>query len=462
MSAKFGTSGLRGLVTELTEDVVTSHVQAFLRACGHGGQLFVGQDLRPSSPELAQVIHNAAAAVGVLTIDCGALPTPALALAAMGAGASAIMVTGSHIPADRNGLKFYTPTGEITKSDEDAIVNALQEPVFGTRDNNANVSSDAAAAYVSRYTDAFGADALSGLKLGVYMHSAVGRDLLVLVLRSLGAAVTEIERSDSFIPVDTEAVAPELRRKLPGWTTTLGLDAVVSTDGDSDRPLVADEQGTIVPGDVIGQICAAELAAEVVATPVSSNSGLELSKRHDTTFRTRIGSPYVIATMNEASNRRTIGYEANGGFLLGFDWVSPTGAVLPRLPTRDAFLPILLPLVAAKREGISLSARVAQEPQRFAKSDRLQNVETALSAEFVYQLSNDKKARDAYLGTSFEISEINTTDGLRMIGSDGRIVHIRPSGNAPELRLYVEARSEPDAVNLLENELSKLDRIFFG
>ena len=125
MPPKFGTSGLRGLVVELTPALVADHVQAFLASCPVGTGLWVARDLRPSSPKIADMVMQAATDMGVPVVDCGDVPTPALALAAMNAGAAAVMVTGSHIPADRNGLKFYTPEGEITKDHEGAILGAL-------------------------------------------------------------------------------------------------------------------------------------------------------------------------------------------------------------------------------------------------------------------------------------------------------------------------------------------------
>ena len=103
MPPKFGTSGLRGLVTELTDDLVADYTRAFLAACPHGGALWLGQDLRPSSPHIAAAVAAAARAEGVEVVDCGALPTPALALAAMGAGKAALMVTGSHTAVRWNG-----------------------------------------------------------------------------------------------------------------------------------------------------------------------------------------------------------------------------------------------------------------------------------------------------------------------------------------------------------------------
>ena len=92
MAPKFGTSGLRGLVSELTPDLVADHIRAFMHACPVGTGLYVGRDLRPSSPDLAQVVIDTARAEGIRVTDCGAVPTPALALAlaAMGAGAAAV------------------------------------------------------------------------------------------------------------------------------------------------------------------------------------------------------------------------------------------------------------------------------------------------------------------------------------------------------------------------------------
>ena len=125
MAPKFGTSGMRGLATELTPTLVGDYVQAFLAVCDIGSDVHVGRYLRASSPAITHSVIDAVRAAGVDAVDCGVLPTPALALSASDARAAAIMVTGSHIPADRNGLKFYVPGGEITKEDEDAITAAL-------------------------------------------------------------------------------------------------------------------------------------------------------------------------------------------------------------------------------------------------------------------------------------------------------------------------------------------------
>lgn len=457
MAPKFGTSGLRGLVTELTRDLVGAHVTAFLRACPTGTGLFVGRDLRESSPGIAADVISAARAQGVTVTDCGALPTPALALAAMRAGAGAAMVTGSHIPADRNGLKFYTPSGEITKAEEAAILAALEAPVT-TRDPGPLRKADPGQAFVARYRGAFGPDALAGQRIGVWSHSAVGRDLLLETLLALGAEVIEVARSERFIPVDTEAVTPQARALLARAAADHCLTALASTDGDGDRPLLADAQGRVIPGDVLGQLTARMLGARVVVTPVSSNTGVE-SLGFDRVIRTRIGSPHVIAGMADVlkgdAGTRLVGYEANGGFLLGFDAQGPTGA-LPALMTRDSHLPIIAPLMAAGTGG--LAALVASQPARFTAADRLPDVPVEHSAALVNALAvNPDALADFLSGYADEtLTSTDTTDGLRLTLASGRIVHLRPSGNAPELRFYAEAESPDVARMLLDTGLRRL------
>ncbi|MDH3263516.1 MAG: phosphomannomutase [Paracoccaceae bacterium] len=452
MPARFGTSGLRGLARELTDAVVADHVRGFVAACSTGGGLHLGRDLRASSPRIALAVARAAREAGLAVTDCGAVPTPALALAARTAGEAAVMVTGSHIPADRNGLKFFTPSGEITKADEAAILARLGGPWRDLGGPEPRRDTQASAVYVARYLAAYGPGALSGFCIGVYAHSAVGRDLLARALAGLGADVREFGRSKRFVALDTEAVGARTRARLAAWSAPGGLDAIVSTDGDGDRPLLADTEGRIVPGDILGQITAAALGADSVVTPVSSNSGVDLSGRFARVIRTRIGSPFVIAGM-EAAAGRVVGYEANGGFLLGFDAEGPAGP-LPRLMTRDAFLPLIATLVAARTAG-GVAALVAAEPVRFTATGRLPETPVELSAALMRRLAGDRAARAALLARlGGREARLDKTDGLRIRLCDGRILHLRPSGNAPEFRVYAEADSREAADEALADGLA--------
>ncbi|TCD11321.1 phosphomannomutase [Oricola cellulosilytica] len=458
-SLKFGTSGLRGLAVELASGPAYDYTAAFLGTVAgrgeirRGGTVCIGRDLRDSSPEIAALCMEAITDSGFSPADCGALPTPALSLYAMNLGAPAIMVTGSHIPADRNGLKFYRAMGEIDKVDEQAIVACCQQ-MSGNRPQGAGrareIGPQTLESYRARYAQFLEPRALSGLKVGVYQHSSVARDLIIDILSDLGAETRPLGRSDHFVPVDTEALAPEDRERLAGWVRDGGFDAIVSTDGDADRPLIADELGRFVRGDLVGAITAYWLGADCIVVPVTANSALEACSRFGKVIRTRVGSPYVIAGMNEAVQGGAacvVGFEANGGVLLGTPVVR-CGRALAALPTRDAMLPVLACLSVVTERGKPLSIAASEFGFRTALSDRLQDVRPKVSAAFLASLGEGEG-----LGTLVQhcgpVTYCDRTDGVRLIMGSGSVVHYRPSGNAPELRCYVEAPDYDEASRLL-------------
>jgi phosphomannomutase len=460
-SLKFGTSGLRGLVTELVGLPTYAHVRAFcamLREDGVAGEVLIGRDLRSSSPLIASQCAQAVADAGLIPIDCGAVPTPALALAAMSAGSPAIMVTGSHIPDDRNGLKFYRAEGEIDKSDEQRIL-ALYASLALSAAPDVSVrpsSRDVLAGYVGRYAAFFGR-ALEGMTVGVYEHSSVGRDVIREILSALGATPVGLGRSDRFIPVDTEALRPEDTELAAGWAAGQKLDSIVSTDGDADRPLVADEAGLFLRGDLVGALTARYLGADAIVTPVTSNSALDRPGLFERVLRTRVGSPYVIAGMADAKKdgaRIVIGFEANGGVLLGSD-VTRGGKTLPALPTRDALLPILSTLALARETGQSLSVLASEARFAIALSNRLQEVPQDSTAALIARLdAQDSAFRDAAFAAHGGVAARDRSDGLRLTLGSGSTVHFRASGNAPELRVYVEAPDQAQAERLMQENLT--------
>lgn len=465
MAPKFGTSGLRGLVSELTDELCARYTCAFIQAVGANGTLCIGRDLRPSSPRIAAAVARAAASVGQRPLDMGELPTPALAMAAQAMGAPAIMVTGSHIPADRNGLKFYSARGEITKAEEVEIAHLADaarpaETAAEIAAAMAPAGDDGGAArraYAARYVDFLGAGALSGLRLGVYQHSSVARDLLVELLSDLGAEVVPLGRSDRFIPVDTEALSAEMRAALADWSAAHRLDAILSADGDADRPLLADAGGRVIAGDVLGLLTARALGASHVVTPVSSNTMIERSGAFTRTLRTRIGSPFVIAGMVEAAEdagSRPVGFEANGGFLLGFPAARGDRTLAP-LETRDAVLPMLMPLVAARAAGGTLADLLSGLPARHTAADRIEGVPTDRSLALVAELAGDADARATFFAPFGTPAATDLTDGLRVTFADGLILHLRPSGNAPELRCYAEAGTAAEAAGAMRAALAR-------
>jgi len=469
----FGTSGARGLVSAMTDEVCYAYTRGFLqylereREITRGGRVAVAGDLRSSTPRIMRAVMKAIADHGSVPVNGGRVPTPAVALYGFAEGIPSIMVTGSHIPDDRNGIKFNRPKSELLKRDEPGMKEQLVElpPDFDgqglARPSVGSIEPPLATEierrYVRRYFDAFGQGALSGTHIGLFEHSAVGRDILFEVLSGLGVKVTRLGRSDAFIPVDTEAIRPEDVTSAARWARDHRFDTIVSTDGDSDRPLVSDEHGKWLRGDVAGIVTAKFLGASFVATPVSCNTAVEKCGAFARVVRTRIGSPYVIEAMNAgmASSDKVVGYEANGGFLSATDFM--LAGRLPALPTRDALIVPLAVLLSARAERVTISQLLARLPQRFTASDRLEDFPTALAKERLGALAQGGAAAVMAAFPAFgDVTDVSTVDGLRVTFSSDEIVHLRASGNAPELRCYTEAASEARAVELNEAALSEL------
>ncbi|MCX7326460.1 MAG: phosphomannomutase [Hyphomicrobiales bacterium] len=465
MAAKFGTSGLRGLVEELTDGTAARHAAAFAahllesRLIRPGDDVFVGQDLRDSSAGLARQCMGALAAAGLSPVDCGGLPTPALALHAISRGSASLMVTGSHIPADRNGVKFYRPDGEIDKHDEACIAERATDVAAPSGESFAphrNAGHLARSGFVKRYAGWVPPGALRGLRLGVYEHSSVARDLFADILAPSGAELLSLGRSEAFIPVDTEAVSEDIQARIRSWAAQHRLDAVISADGDGDRPLLADETGACLRGDLLGLATAVEVGADAVVTPVTSTSAIE-ARLEAMVLRTRVGSPFVIAGMAAAQGkgaRRVVGFEANGGILTASVLTLGTAELAP-LPTRDCMLPILATLAMTRRQGLALSQLPAHFRLPASLSGLIRAVPTASSQGLIAMLTARSDVRTRFFEPFGAIAALDLTDGLRVSLEGGRTLHLRPSGNAPELRIYAEATDAEAAQGMLDGAVAQ-------
>jgi phosphomannomutase len=530
---RFGTSGRRGNVVDLAQLEVYIVALAELEylqnlpiedgGITRGDPFYFAFDLRPSSSrfdascegrgEIAQAVVEAIRDAGMRPVNLGTIPTPAVAHCAMQAKRGCMMVTGSHIPFERNGYKTYTARRELLKRDEAPIERRTAEVrsrigsqrfddspfdqrgmfKWGHRDLP-EIQSAGAREYVRRYLDFFETGVLRGCRVLVYQHSAVGRDLLVEILDGLGCEAIPAGRSDTFVPIDTEnideaqidciqSLVDEAARKSGAF------DAVVSTDGDSDRPLLlgidpAVGQVQFFGGDLLGMVVADFLGADAVVVPISCNDAIDRSSLRDRLEpKTRIGSPYVIAGMEAAiakGKSAVCGWEANGGFLLGSNLERP-GRRLSALPTRDAVLPLLCALCSARSKRVTVPALFGRLPPRYSRASLLKRFPREISTQIVQRLQPENShlqqadflpaltvvdaggyGRDATPAEHEELARIrerlcrhfaasrrfgdiksvNWIDGVRVTFDNGEIAHVRPSGNADEFRIYAVADSQ--------------------
>ncbi len=531
VSLAFGTSGLRGLVDDITDLEAYINVKGTLRYLvavgdarpGAGESVVLAGDLRPSSDRIMRAAARAIVDSGFNVENAGKVPTPAVVLRSVSTRRAGVMVTGSHIPFDRNGIKVNKSVGEILKADEPGIsreVLGVREEEYARTAASSAFSSrgmlkepvslpaiDRAAeeAYVRRYVEGFGRDGLRGESVLVYEHSAVGRETVARILRELGADVVARGRAETFVPIDTENVTDELLDRLDALV--VGAEAeghaprvVVSTDGDSDRPLVAavlapgagPRRVRFLPGDLLGIVTALHVGAGAVAVPISASDAVDraMEARGVTVDKTKIGSPYVVAALDALVRgpgaRTVVGWEANGGFLLA-SRLTLGGVPIEPLVTRDAVLPIIANLFAARQAGVTLDALWDTLPARFGRSGLKDGVPVEVSRAIMRHLVPEggslevtvspgaigarggdaaawttslERLRDVFAQREYgTIARVNVMDGVRVTFEGGDVVHVRPSGNAPQLRVYAVASSEARADRLVQMGLGESDGV---
>ena len=215
-----------------------------------------------------------------------------------------------------------------------------------------------------------------------------------------------------------------------------------------------------VTGDVLGVAVADYLGADCIALSVSATdvADLHFAGRGISPTRTKIGSPWIISAMAEMKGERVVGWEPNGGFLSASEIVVE-GRRLAPLATRDAVLPLVAALHAAARAGISVLELFSRLPARFGRSGLLDGVASEKGRAVVALLSSGDSEtisrffnKDRGFGA---FSRIDTLDGARLYFDNGDIAHVRPSGNAPQLRIYAVADSAERAHEIVSTALDE-------
>lgn len=528
---RFGTSGLRDTVENMTDMECYVNVRGFIAYLKDKGEfkkgdtVALGGDRRPSTYKIKRAVSAAINDMGGIVGDEGQVPSPALAYYAMCNNMASIMVTGSHIPADRNGIKFTKLSGEILKSDEKGILDNVKKertkvysvhekdsifdkkgtfkPAFKSKFNKLLKAEcyigKSGELYIDRYKKVFGNEFFpKTTKIFLYQHSAVGRDIVKEIFEGLGANIfapdikieNEPLRSDEFVPVDTESVSDKTLLLFKRVLVDNDIDIGITLDGDSDRPLLVyreyeqdkpKDSVKYITGDILGLLAILgfedlNIKVNAVCVPCSANDaivkickekGIELTQ-------TKIGSPFVIAAMNDSIRNHpgkwnVFSWESNGGFLIGTD-IKIKDKVLKALPTRDAVLPLLSVIHLIENCGKKASQFLEILPKRFTHADRKKEFPIETSKAIIDYLTpkdfNNKdqleiiknRIEKVFLKSDGfgKVKDIDYTDGVRILFDNGEISHLRPSGNAPEFRNYAIADSEDRAREIVQIGLGKV------
>lgn len=442
MPQMFGTDGVRGLANkDLTAQLALNLGDAAVRVLGTGGgerhagrrRALIGRDTRVSGDFLAAALGAGMAAGGFDVLDVGIIPTPGVAYLTsvlnveMGA-----VISASHNPMPDNGIKFFARGGfKLPDSKEDEI-----EAILGTdwdRPTGAGVgriSHDTAtptSMYIDHLVSAIAPlpetgpqpTPLKGLKIVADCANGATSAVAPEALRRAGADVIVINASPDGYNINDHAGSthPE---QLQAMVKAAGADMGVAFDGDADRCLAVDEDGTLVNGDQIMGILAraykrdGKLNHDTLVVTVMSNLGLKLALRDMgiATVQTAVGDRYVLEEM------------LKGDYTLGGE---QSGHVINRefATTGDGTLTALRLSYEVVTSGKSLKELAADFPQL---PQTLINVRVA-----------DKKA----VNTNKAVQDAVEKES-QILGDTGRVL-LRPSGTEPLVRVMVEAATQEQA-----------------
>lgn len=445
MRRLFGTDGVRGVanIHPMTTEIamqIGRGIAFLVKDMKHGHRIVIGKDTRISGYMIENALAAGICSMGVDILLVGPLPTPGIAFITTSMRADAgVVISASHNPFQDNGIKIFSKTGfklpdEKELEIEDLIFSQKMEALRPVAEEigKATRIEDARGRYIvflkntfpQNYTlDNFHIvlDCANGATYGVAPH----------VFEELGAKVTclGVTPDGTNINKDCGALHPE---HMAEKVRELGADIGLALDGDGDRLIVVDENGSVVDGDHIMAICAADLMArkklkkKTLVTTVMSNMGLAVAMEQmgGKMIRTQVGDRYVVEEM--CRNGYNFGGEQSG-HLIFLDHITTGDGIL-------AALQLLAVMIKKDKPLSELASIMTTFPQVLKNVRTAQKIETGRIAGF------DKK--------------VAQMEGK--LGADGRIL-VRPSGTEPVIRVMVEGKNQK-LINTMADELCEMIR----
>ncbi len=435
----FGTDGIRGRVGEfpITPEFMLklgwAAGQAFKRD-SHRNSVLIGKDTRLSGYMFESALEAGLSAAGVDVKLLGPMPTPAIAYLTRTFRASAgIVISASHNPHHDNGIKFFSADG--TKLDD-----ALEAEIERWLDMPIQVCEPTELGKASRVDDAPGRYVefckstvpneftLDGMKIVLDCAHGATYHVAPKVFRELGATVSVIGADPDGLNINLNVGSTHLEA-LKAAVVEKRADLGIAFDGDGDRVLMVDRDGSEVDGDELLYVIASQRFAEgrlkggVVGT-LMTNLGVELALTEiGIEFeRAKVGDRYVMERL--VANNWVLGGEGSGHMVIR-DCTS----------TGDGIVSALQTLLAIRQSGKTLSdirQGMSKLPQKMINVRVSQRFDPFSRGDIVAAV---KKAESD-------------------LGSSGRIL-LRASGTEPLIRVMAEGQDAEDILRVVE-ELAKV------
>ena len=433
---------IRGVVPDQLDAGIARDVgAAFARVVG-ATSVVIGNDMRPSSPELVSAFADGVTSTGADVILIGLASTDLLYFASGHLDLPGAMFTASHNPAQYNGIKLCragaAPVGQETGLAE---IRAMVEdglPPAGATAGTVS-SRDLLPEYAAYLRSLVDISANRRLSVVVDAGNGMAGHTVPVVLDGLPLDVTPMyfELDGTFPNHEANPIEPENLRDLQAKVREIGADIGLAFDGDADRCFVIDENGEAVsPSTVTSIVAVRELARDpggtVIHNLITSRAVAEVVREHGgNPVRTRVGHSFIKGEM--ARTGAVFGGEHSGHYYFRDFWRADTG-----------MLAALHVLAALGSQDATLS-ELAREYDRYAASGEI-NSEVTDQAARVADIETAYKGRDGV--------EIDHLDGLTVSLPDGSWFNLRPSNTEPLLRLNVEAPDDAAVAELRDAVLA--------
>ncbi len=430
----FGTSGIRGSADTLfTEqfcfDIGRTFIK-FLEKYYKTGPIAVGIDPRDSSPRIKKQLFKGLATTNLELFDEGIAPVPSMNWLIKNTEIVAgIIVTGSHIAPELNGVKFYAHDEEVSAEDQKNIESLYKE----LKEKEELPSSEAKTKQESRARDLYSKmlfemirDPLPKWKVAVDCANGSQSIVVPALLRKLGLEVVEVncDTEKDFIARDTDTDDKAEVEELKKVVVKENCDFGIAYDGDGDRVIFIDEKGQFVQGEYSCSLIAKDSPGDTVITPISSSQVVDTIGKK--IIRTKVGSPYVVGKMKE--HKAPFGFEPNGGAISA-----------EIMYTRDGGSMTMKILTLYSKFDGSFSSMIAQLPKFYMLRTKV---------DYKWELK-DKILEEAK--KRFKGIKVEEIDGLKIWVDDQSWILFRSSQNAPEFRVFAESAEEDKAKKLLDD-----------